>query len=38
MIKIVTSLQKISSLTKLYINDNNITDEAADDIAAAIFL
>ena len=36
-IKIARGLQKISSLTKLYINDNNITDEAADDIAAAIF-
>ena len=35
-IKIAKSLQKISSLTKLFINDNNITDEAADDIAAAI--
>ena len=35
-IKIAKSLQKISSLTKLYINHNYITDEAADDIAAAI--
>ena len=35
-IKITRGLQKISSLTKLYINNNNITDEAADDIAAAI--
>ena len=35
-IKIAKSLQKISSLTKLYINHNNITDEAADDIAVAI--
>lgn len=35
-IKIVKSLQKISSLTKLYLNHNKITDEAADDIAAAI--
>ena len=36
IIKITKSLQKISSLTKLYINHNNITCEAADDIAAAI--
>ena len=35
-IKITRGLQKISSLTRLYINNNNITDEAADDIAAAI--
>ena len=35
-IKIAKGLQKISSLTKLYIDHNNITDEAADDIAAAI--
>ena len=35
-IKIAKSVQKISSLTKLFINDNNITDEAANDIAAAI--
>ena len=35
-IKIAQALQKISSLTTLYINDNHITDEAADDIAAAI--
>ena len=35
-IKIARGLQKISSLTKLYINHNNITDEAADDIAAVI--
>ena len=35
-IKIAKALQKLSSLIKLYINDNNITDEAADDIAAAI--
>ena len=35
-IKITRGLQKISSLTKLYINHNSITDEAADDIAAAI--
>ena len=36
-VKIAKSLQKISSLTKLYINHNNITHEAADDIAAVIF-
>ena len=36
IIKIARSLQKISSLTKLYINHNNISHEAADDIAAAI--
>ena len=35
-IKIAQGLQKISSLTTLYINDNHITDEAAGDIAAAI--
>ena len=35
-IKISRGLQKILSLTKLYINNNNITHEAADDIAAAI--
>ena len=34
--KITGSLQKVSSLTKLYINHNNITYEAADDIAAVI--
>ena len=37
IIKIAKSLQqKILSLTKLYINHNNITYEAADDIAAVI--
>ena len=36
IIVIARSLQKISSLTKLYINHNNITEEAADDIVAAI--
>ena len=36
IIRIAKSLQKISSLTKLYINHNNITHEAAGDIAAAI--
>ena len=36
IIKITKRLQKISSLTKLYINHNNITHEATDDIAAAI--
>ena len=35
-IKISRGLQKISLLTRLYINNNNITHEAADDIAAAI--
>ena len=35
-IKISRGLQKISLLTRLYINNNNITDEAADDIATAI--
>ena len=36
IIKIAGSLQKLSSLTKLYINHNNITHEAAEDIAAVI--
>ena len=36
IIKIARSLQKVSSLTKLYINHNNITYEAANDIAAVI--
>ena len=36
IIKIAESLQKISSLTKFYINHNGITHEAADDIAAVI--
>ena len=36
IIKIAGSLQKISSLIKLYINHNSITHEAADDIAAVI--
>ena len=35
-IKIAKGLQKISSLKKLFIDHNNITDEAADDIAAVI--
>ena len=35
-IKIARGLQKISSLTRLYINNNNITHEAAGDIATAI--
>ena len=34
--KIAKGLQKISTLTKLYINYNKISYEAADDIAAAI--
>ena len=37
-IKIAKALQNISTLTKLYIDNNNITDEAADDIATAISL
>ena len=36
IIIIARTLQNISSLTKLYIHNNSITDEAADDIAAAI--
>ena len=36
ILKISRSLQKISSLRKLYINHNNITYEAADNIAATI--
>ena len=35
-IKIAKALQKISTLTKLYINHNNITDDAADDIGIAL--
>ena len=35
-IKLSKALQRISALTKLDIKDSNITDEAADDIAAAI--
>ena len=35
-IKIAKALQNISTLKKLYINDNQITDGAAGDIAAAI--
>ena len=34
---ILNSLQKISSLTTLYINNNTITEEVADDIAAVVF-
>ena len=34
MIKIARSLQQISTLQGLYINNNYITDKAADDIAA----
>ena len=37
IIKIAKSLEHISTLKKLYINSNNITDEAADDIATALF-
>ena len=29
-------MQEISTLTKLYIEHNNITDDAADDIGAAL--
>ena len=35
-IQIVEALQTISTLTKLYINNNTITEETADDIAAVI--
>ena len=35
-IKIVKALQTISTLTKLYISNNTITEETADDIAAVI--
>ena len=35
-IKIAKALQKVNSIIELYINNNNITDEAADDIAAVI--
>ena len=35
-ITISKALQKISTLTKLYISKNKITDKAADDIAAVI--
>ena len=34
---IATALQSVSTLTKLYINNNNITSKSADDIAAVIF-
>ena len=36
IVKIARSLQKISSLIKLYINHNSINIEAANDIAAVI--
>ena len=36
IIKLAQALQIISTLTSLYINNNKVTDEAADDIAAAI--
>ena len=36
VIKVAKGLQKISTLTKLYINNNQITDEAADYIADVI--
>ena len=35
-IVIAKALQKITTLTNLYLHDNYITDEAADEIAAAI--
>ena len=35
-IKLVRSFQQISALKKLFVDHNMITDEAADDIAAAI--
>ena len=35
-IKIIKALKGISTLRKLYLSDNNITDEVADDIAAAV--
>ena len=35
-IKIAKALQKYSTLTKLNINHNNITDDAADDIVIAL--
>ena len=34
--KVAKALQSICTLTHLYISNNNITDEATDDIAAAI--
>ena len=36
MIKVARALQNISSLTALHVDDNDITEEAADDIAAVI--
>ena len=36
MIKIAKALQNMSSLTGLYINKNNITEDVADDIATVI--
>ena len=35
-IKIMKALQKSYTLKRLYLNDNNITEEAADDIANAV--
>ena len=32
IIKVANALQQISTLCQLYINDNNITDEASGDI------
>ena len=34
--KIANSLQSVLTLTKLHLSDNNITDEAADDIATIL--
>ena len=34
--KVAKALQSVCTLTHLYISNNNITDEATDDIAAAI--
>ena len=37
MLTTATALQSISCLIELHINNNNITEEAADDIAAVIW-
>ena len=36
IITIASSLQKISTVTKLFLHDNNITNEAVDDTAGAL--
>jgi len=36
VIKVAKALQHISSLNELYISYNNITEQAVDDIAAAV--